>query len=185
MRQIHKRLQAGRQELEPWTRRAKLLHGIGYDEDVMKRIEKGSDGVQAVVTARATIEALQELGVKKIAVGSPYPIDVRWRLLPYLSEGGFEVVDFVNADPPMSDFSSEGLYKLVKAADHPGAEAIFVSGTLYNTAPVIEQLEQEVKKPVITANLATFWASLRALGLQESMPGSGTLLREHLAVVAA
>ena len=45
---------------------------------------------------------------------------------------------------------------------------------------VIERIEQDLGKPVITSNQACFWASLRLMGLPDGIEGHGRLLRECL-----
>ena len=38
---------------------------------------------------------------------------------------------------------------------------------------------QELGKPVIAINTATYWHALRQLGINEKLPGFGRLLSEH------
>jgi maleate isomerase len=42
---------------------------------------------------------------------------------------------------------------------------------------VIEQLEQDLGKPVITSNQATAWQLMRLLGIDDPIEGYGELLR--------
>ena len=50
---------------------------------------------------------------------------------------------------------------------------------------VIEKLETELKRPVVTSNQAALWCALRTLGLKDVAPGLGTLFRHDLAKAAA
>jgi maleate cis-trans isomerase len=43
---------------------------------------------------------------------------------------------------------------------------------------VIERLEQELGKPLVSTTQATVWAALRLLGETRGVPGYGRLLRE-------
>jgi maleate cis-trans isomerase len=45
---------------------------------------------------------------------------------------------------------------------------------------MIEPLEQDLGKPVITGNQATMWHAMRLAGVQESIAGYGRLLRTQL-----
>ena len=57
------------------------------------------------------------------------------------------------------------------AADDPRSEAIFVSCTNLPTYDVIAPLEQELGKPVLTANQLTIWACLGRMKLPMTGPG--------------
>ena len=54
--------------------------------------------------------------------------------------------------------------QLVRDADSPDAEAVFVSCTNLPTYDLIAPLEHELGKPVLTANQVTMWAALRVAG---------------------
>lgn len=158
-----------------------FLNGMAYTQQIIQKMETASKGVKAVATARAAVDALHELGLKRIAVASPYPADINTRLKKFLAEAGFDVVNFAAWDPPFKDMSPEGAYQLGLSVDRPEAEAIFISCTAFWTGPMIERLEKATRKPVVTSNQATFWACMRAMGVEEPIPGAGKLLRERVA----
>ena len=67
---------------------------------------------------------------------------------------------------------------LARRADGPGADGVFIACTALPTLPVIEPLEEDLGKPVITANQATMWETLRLSGVAtSSMGGRGSLYR--------
>ena len=161
-----------------------FLNGPTYDEHITTRIEAASDGVPAIATARAVAEALQALGVHKIAACSPYMKLVNERLIEFYSKAGFEIVGFDSVDPlnppNPNDLDGNTAFKLAMNADHSTAEAIFISCTAFRgAAEVIETLEEAAGKPVVTSNQATFWACMRKMGLNESIPKAGALLRKN------
>src|SRR5699024_3645335 len=61
---------------------------------------------------------------------------------------------------------------LVMAADHPEAQAIFVSCTNLPTYDILAPLERDLGKPVLTANQLTVWACLGRNGLPMVDPGA-------------
>ena len=161
-----------------------FLHGLGWDQKMIEEIEEVSGGIPTVATARCVIDALNELGVKKIAAASPYPPEINERLKKYLGDAGFDVVNFDYEDGRrignVDLFDLDLVFELGKRVDRPEAEAIFISCTNLRAASVIERLEKETGKPVVTSNQATFWACLRKLGIDESIPTAGKLLRERV-----
>ncbi len=161
-----------------------FLHGLGWDQKMIEEIEMVSGGIPTVATARCVVDALNELGVKRIAAASPYPPEINERLKKYLGDAGFDVVNFDYEDGRkvgnVDLFDLDVVYELGKRVDRTEAEAIFISCTNLRAASIIERLEKETGKPVVTSNQATFWACLRKLGIDESIPGAGKLLRERV-----
>ena len=50
---------------------------------------------------------------------------------------------------------------MAKLIDTPEAEAIFFSCTNLHTFEIIETLEKELNKPILSANQVTVWACLK------------------------
>jgi maleate isomerase/arylmalonate decarboxylase len=53
-----------------------------------------------------------------------------------------------------------------------------ITCTDFPTLPLIAQLESEFGVPVVTSNQATFWAMLRAVGIEDRFEKFGRLLAE-------
>jgi maleate isomerase len=148
-------------------------------EEVLRRTMEDAGAPAARTTSGALIAALRVLGVSRLAIATPYVEPVTRRLVAYLAEHGVSTV------------SSEGLgllgniwrvtysqvVEIVRAADNPAAEALFISCTNVPTYDLIEPLEQALGKPVLTANQVTMWAALRAMG--RDAVGGGRLLASH------
>jgi maleate isomerase len=65
--------------------------------------------------------------------------------------------------------------RLIREADSPDAEAVFVSCTNLPTYDLIAPLERELGKPVLTANQVTMWSALRLAGATAVGPGQRLL----------
>jgi maleate cis-trans isomerase len=74
--------------------------------------------------------------------------------------------------------SEQRAYQLARQADTPEADAVFLSGTGLPTVGVLEMLEQDLKKPVISSNQASLWRALRLAGVRQPITGFGSLLRQ-------
>lgn len=59
--------------------------------------------------------------------------------------------------------------------DDPESEALFISCTNLHTIEIIEKLENDLHKPVITSNQATTWNILRLAGIDDKIQGYGQL----------
>lgn len=120
----------------------------------------------AVTTSGALLAALGCLGVGRVAIATPYHPSMTVLLDAFLVEAGFTLSGSAHLgltrDIWKVDYATTA--ELIRSADHPSAEAIVVSCTNLPTYELIEPLETELGKPVVTANQATMWASLRVVG---------------------
>lgn len=120
----------------------------------------------AVTTSGALLQALEYLRARTVAVATPYVDGLAWRLLDFLGEAGYVTVSssHLGLSGAIWKVSYDDVVRLVREADRPDADAIFVSCTNVPTYDVISQLEAELGKPVLTANQVTMWAAMRGLG---------------------
>lgn len=145
----------------------------------------------AVATAGAVVAALNALGARKIAVGTPYVTFVNDAEKVFLEDYGFEVVSIHGLQLGETQVERRGIgrvppeqvYRLARLVDRPEADAIFISCTNLASIDVIEQIEADLGKPVVISNQACFWACLRLMGLPDVIDGYGRLLREHTAPI--
>lgn len=131
----------------------------------------------AVTTSGALVSALQHLGVTRIAAATPYDDELTELLGSYLVDSDLELVGCTNLGlrEHIWRVPYETTADLVRRADRPDADGIFVSCTNLPTYDIIAELEEELAKPVVTANQATMWASLRAVGRPAVGPGQRLL----------
>ena len=132
-----------------------------------------------LTTAFASVAAaLERLGVKRVALGAPYSAETTLKGKQHLEAHGFEVVKFDNLKGVTNiyDETAERAYRLARSVDTPEAEAVFLSGTGMPTVAVLDMLEQDLQKPVISSNSAMLWLALRACGVNQPIAGYGRLL---------
>jgi maleate isomerase len=112
------------------------------------------------------LSALTHLGVRRVATATPYDDHVADRWTSFLDEAGIEVATsaHLGLTSEIRSVPYEATMQLVRDADSPDAEAIVVACTNLATYDVIAPLEAELGKPVVTANQATMWTLLEAIG---------------------
>ena len=133
-----------------------------------------------ITAARAVLSALQQLGVRKLALGTPYPEAISVKGKAFWEAAGFDIVGYQRL-PEVQNIYAENeqrAYQLARQANTPDADAVFLSGTGLPTVGVLEALEQDLKKPVISSNQASLWQALRLAGVRQAITGFGSLLRE-------
>ncbi|WP_017539826.1 maleate cis-trans isomerase family protein [Nocardiopsis halophila] len=120
----------------------------------------------AVTTSGATVEALEAVGARRIAVVTPYVDSVTERLVAFLGEHGADAVSAVGLGllDHIWKVSYAEVVEAVRSADRPEAEAVYISCTNVLTYDIIAPLERMLGKPVLAANQVTMWAALKAVG---------------------
>ncbi|TCO35296.1 maleate cis-trans isomerase [Kribbella steppae] len=136
-------------------------------------------GVPASSTSLAFVDACRALDVRRVAVAASYPEDVAKHFVRFLTAGGVEVVAMgshgIITAAEVGTLEPEQVVAMVKAADHPDAEAILVPDTAMHTLEIVDDLEAAAGKPVLTANQVTVWKGLQLIGPVPSLPGLGRL----------
>lgn len=159
-----------------------FIGGASAEQGIRETIlASGADN--AVTASGALVEALAHLGCSRVSVATPYMAELSGYLDAFLIEFGMEVVHHgaLGLDHEIWAVPEATTADLIRRVDLPEAEAIVVSCTNLPTFDLIAPLEQELGKPVITANQATVWASLRRLG-REAVGPEQALIREAEAI---
>ena len=156
-----------------------FIKGTGYDREIIKRIEENT-GVPATTTTTAVLEALKLMEMRKISVGAPYTDPIMQKLKKLLEDNGFKVIKMkgLGLIKGEGDLPLDVTYKLAREIDSPESDGIFISCTDFKTVEILEILEEDLGKPVVSSNQATMWKLLRLAGLKTKIRGFGTLLRE-------
>ena len=133
----------------------------------------------AVTTSEGLLLALDALGISRVAVATPYLAELTNRLTAFLEQGGKSVVsqEGLGLDRDIWTVPYAATCELIRQADRPEAEAVFVSCTNLPTYDLITHMERELGKPVVTANQVTAWSGLRLIGREAVGPGQ-LLLKE-------
>jgi maleate isomerase len=133
----------------------------------------------AVTTSGGVIAAAHALGLKNLAVVTPYDESVGAKLRAYLNEAGVEVAaqNDIGLTGRIWTVPYEVTADLARRTAQGGGDAVFLSCTNLRTYDLIASLEQELGVPVITANQVTMWAVLAAAGVAAVGPGQSLLER--------
>ncbi len=150
-------------------------------EDRIEAAVRSALDVPVVFTARSVADALVALGVRRVAVATPYQPWVTQGAADYLTALGLEVTGTASLSitdgVEVAQIAPEGVRALAEEADSAQADAVFLSCTALTTFDVVEDLEQRLGKPVVSSNSAALWYLLRALGRPVPGRGPGTLFR--------
>lgn len=150
-------------------------------ETVEKILEKNRPDVKAVTPIGAAAKALSALRARRISLLVPYHRPAANLVSGYFEKSGFVIdsrVTFdLDGDRDINRLSADALIAEGKRAFHKDSDALFISCTGLRTVSVIQRLEAEIGKPVVTSNQAVAWECLRLLGIKDKIDGRGVLFR--------
>ena len=151
---------------------------IGEDR-VMSEIRKGAPWAQPMCLVQGVLDALNELQVKRLVVGTPYLDEVNTAEAEYLLGKGYEILDVqglnLGTGTKMGRVTPEFWKTFAIRIDQPDADAIFLSCGGIRALEIAEEIEQTIGKPVITSNQAHFWSCLRRAGITDELRGFGQI----------
>lgn len=164
--------------------------GPGWDEDMMKLIEKAA-GVPAAATSPSVVQALRHFGAKRVSVATPYPDYNNQKLRAYLEAMGFEVLNLegepvaaASGNQGINDQDPESVVEFAASICRDDADALLCSCTAWRSLEAVDRLEKLTGKPVVSSNQASIWATYRNLGISESISGYGKLMESLSSVTA-
>ena len=159
-----------------------FIGGYGYDQMLIKKMQTSCGTTPITTTTTAVANGLLALGVKKISIAMPYVEPVANTIAKFMEDSGYKVKNYKwlgRTHWEIARTTKEQIYDLVKSVDTPETEAIFVSCVNLHVAEIINELETDLQKPVITSNQATAWECLRLAGIKDSIKGWGVLLENY------
>ncbi len=150
---------------------------IGMDQKIITDLEKRTK-TPVTTTSTAINEALKALGLKSIAIASPYPERTNELLDRYLTHSGFTVVSRkgLNVECP-AFLLPEIAYQLARDVDCKSADGILISCTNFRSLEVIEKIERDTGKPVVSSNTASLWQLLKLANINDKVENAGELFK--------
>jgi len=125
---------------------------------------------------------LEQLGLRRIAVLSPYQPVADEHVTRFFTEAGFDVLAFKGLRCPtamaIATVTPEALVDVLSRLDSPDVEAIVQVGTNLSMVRLADEAERWLRKPVLAINATTLWHALRTNGFTDAFDGFGVALRE-------
>ena len=156
-----------------------IIQGVQYDDVLIHEIERVAR-VPAVTATRAITRGLELFEARRLAVASPYTDEIDAAEHRFFTDAGFEIVGSahlgISDSFRLADPTAQQIRELARAAWDSSADALLITCLNLNSHEVIEELEAELGKPVITSTQATLWHLLRAANVNDRIEGYGHLL---------
>jgi maleate isomerase len=137
-----------------------------------------------VIPCAAAATALTTLGAKKVALIDPpwFSNELNEQGAGYFRSQGFDVVHNGPAGPPSDQRAIHPgqLYEWVRSHVPKDAEAVFIGGNGLRAIGVIHALEEDLGRPVLTANQVAFWQAIQLSGTCVPIVGYGRIFAHRL-----
>jgi maleate isomerase len=142
--------------------------GAEAEERMIGRLRERAEGLPVVTPTAATVTGLRALGAERVALVDPPWFDAELNGLgrDYFRIAGFDVVFAAPAGLPSQQqmISPRDLFDWVRKNIPTTAGAVVIGGNGFRAVGVIEALEADLDRPVLTANQVLLWAALAAAG---------------------
>lgn len=156
--------------------------GRDGNEAIKEQLRSITGCGRVTTTSEAVVEGMKTLGLRRVAMLTPYDEDLTRKEIDYLQLNGIMVSDYRNRD--IQDNLARGSIPLEESLryaldlDHAAADGLFLSCANVPAIQIVEALEERTGRPVVTSSQATVWKSLRLAGIGEPVAGYGALLRD-------
>jgi maleate isomerase len=157
------------------------LRGGADDAKLKKRLETRTRGIAIVITCAAAVSALTALGATRLAlINLPwFSTEIDQQGVHYFQSEGFDVVHNGPAGLPSDQqaIQPSQVYEWVRTHTPDSAEAVVIGGNGLRAVGVIKALEENLGRPVLTANQVAFWQAWALSGSRAPIEGYGQIFQ--------
>lgn len=173
-----------------------ILGGAGWDEAVVEAVGGiVAPGTRVTTNGLDSLAALKASGARK-----PFLVLPPWfnaataeAAMDYYRGRGIDPVGPLSYDPgrgwrdvPHGEMYPQGLgfeqqveplYSQIRDACPTEADSVLIAGTGFRCVAILEALERDLQRPVLSANQVSLWHCLRLAGVRADVTGYGGLFR--------
>lgn len=162
-----------------------MSRGPGYHKISQDRLQQAATAQGAptpvVTSAGALVDGLRTLGAASTAIIAPYMEPLTREVAAYIEGEGIRVTNYIALEIPnnleVGARDPRALVEIVKDLDHADADAVVLSACVQMPSlEAVQDVQDAIGKPVLTAAIATTYQMLKTLGLRTYVPNAGELL---------
>ncbi|WP_440929954.1 maleate cis-trans isomerase family protein [Candidatus Pelagibacter sp.] len=152
----------------------------GYDS-IFEKVNKAKPNTKVSTPITAAIKGMKKLGIKNLSIFTPYTSEINDSVADFFNKENFKINDMnyfdIASDLDIGKVDSNYLFSVLKKIDLSKSDALFVSCTALPVLSLINDLEKELNKPVITSNQALIWDCLELINSNNNIEGFGRLFK--------
>ncbi len=156
--------------------------GMEGNRQFVKQVKDLTGNMGVATGAEACERVLQNFGIKRIGVVTPYQPIGDHNVELFFNEIGADVVRMKGLRCPtavsIAHVDEATLRQALLEVNGDDVDALVQVGTNLSMLRLADEAERWLGKPVIAINAAIWWMALRDNGIDDKMDGCGRLLRE-------
>ena len=175
-----------------------ILGGPGWDAAVVTALRELLPAQTPVTTNGLDCQA----ALRVSGISNPFLVFPPWfgqdlvdAGIAYFKAAGFSPAGALSTDPgrqwrdlPRAELYPQGMgfeqdvesfYRQIRDAVPDAADGVLIAGTGFRCVGIINTLEQDLRRPVITANQASLWRCMQLAGVNSDSASHGSLFRER------
>ena len=151
------------------------------DAVVVGAIREAKPNVPATTPTLAARAAFAALGVRRLALLTPYSRTVTSDMAAYFRSAGLAIAHAgcfgLEDDREMARLTEDAIVTAAQATIGADDEALFVSCTALRAFEAVDRIERAIGRPVVTSNQAGLWQALHLAGITPPPDAGGQLMR--------
>ncbi len=157
-----------------------VSQGPGSEEALCSQIQKATS-LSVTTEFSSAADASRTLGIKRLAIISPYREELNGLIQSYFQEKGFQVPLIrglgIERNIDIGNLPEDESFNLTMSVfrEGPEVDGFYITCSRWRTASSIAPLEKETGKPVVTSVQATIWSAFKTLGIKDPILGYGSL----------
>ena len=136
-------------------------------DNIINKIQLAKPNCKVTTPITSAVNALKHLSLKKISIFTPYPQTINEKVINYFIKEGFDVRSFasfnLDSDLDIGKIDPNYLFEVLSKMDTGDSEALFISCTALPALEIIQELENKIKKTVLSSNQTLIWDSILSL----------------------
>jgi maleate cis-trans isomerase len=161
--------------------------GLGYHRELADRLSQAA-GLPVVTDMGAVLDAMHAMGIKTVAMATPFQQFINDRLVQYLANEGIEVVN----NRALGILRNTEIRRLPIPVEYQTAHQAYTSAPVkadglyiacggWGSVHNIEPLERDLDTTVVTWANAMLWAPMQVKRVVEPITGFGKVLASQTA----
>jgi maleate isomerase len=156
---------------------------VGYALDTQRRLSEHCK-VPVWIPSVSILKGLEALGnPKRLSILTPYWPPADEMIANWFRSAGFEIAQAggLKAQGPtnVARIPKSEILAGFRSVDTPQTDALIHVGTALPVSGITAEIERLHGKPLVGVNVATYWAALRSIGIEDRIPGHGILAAQH------
>jgi maleate isomerase len=150
----------------------------GYNS-IKSKVNLAKPDTKVTTPITSAIKAIRTLDIKKISIFTPYTKVINDSVVNYFNKEKIIINSLtyldIASDLDIGKVDQHYLFEVLSKIDLEDSDALFVSCTALPVLSIIDKLEKELNKIVLSSNQTLIWEALNLIGNKEPVRGYGKI----------